>query len=85
MTMTTSKRIGARIRQRRLFLGLTQRQLTSGLTKVTAAYISRIEAGERNPSLGTLIQLGKKLDVTALWLLYGSDKLRCPMCGRPHS
>jgi transcriptional regulator with XRE-family HTH domain len=37
----------------------------------TVAYISRIEAGERTPSLQVLAELGQRLDVTAEWLARG--------------
>jgi tetratricopeptide (TPR) repeat protein len=39
----------------------------------TAAYISRIEAGERIPSLQLLRELGRRIGVSADWLATGSD------------
>jgi transcriptional regulator with XRE-family HTH domain len=48
---------------------------------VSYAYISRIEAGERRPSLSALIELAEKLDTTALFLATG--RLHdCPFCRR---
>jgi len=64
--MTT---IGERIRQRRLELGLSQRAIAS--EGVTYAYISRIEANARRPSVRALRQLAGKLDVSVHWLETG--------------
>src|SRR5438067_3580964 len=60
---------GDRIRQRRLELGLSQRQLAS--EGVTYAYISRLEANERTPSIKALRKLADKLDVSVHWLETG--------------
>lgn len=61
--------IGERLRGRRTEVGLSQRKLAS--QGVTAAYISRIEAGERLPSVRTLRKVGVKLGVSAHWLETG--------------
>jgi transcriptional regulator with XRE-family HTH domain len=61
--------VGDRIRQRRLELGLSQRELAS--EGVTYAYISRLEANARRPSIRTLRQLAPKLGVTVRWLETG--------------
>jgi transcriptional regulator with XRE-family HTH domain len=61
--------IGDRIRQRRLALGLSQRELAS--EGVTYAYISRLEANARRPSIRALRQLAPKLDVSVHWLETG--------------
>ena len=66
--MTT---IGERISQRRLALGLSQRDLAS--EGVSYAYISRIEAGTRRPSVRALRTLATKLDASAYWLETGQD------------
>jgi transcriptional regulator with XRE-family HTH domain len=71
-------KIGKRIKKLRLEKGLSQRELAS--EGVTYAYISRIEAGTRNPSLKALIKLAPKLDTTALYLLTGMTG-HCPVCG----
>ena len=61
--------IGERIRQRRLELGLSQRELAS--EGVSYAYISRLEANARQPSIRALRKLAPKLDVTVHWLETG--------------
>src|SRR5919205_4012379 len=53
--------IGQRIRRLRLAQGLSQRALSG--TGVTYAYVSRIEAGQREPSLKAIRILARKLDV----------------------
>jgi len=58
--------IGDRIHQRRVELGLSQRELAS--EGVTYAYISRLEANARRPSIRALRQLAPKLDVSVHWL-----------------
>jgi len=63
--------IGDRIRQRRLALGLSQRELAS--EGVSYAYISRIEANTRRPSVRALRKLAVKLNVSAHWLETGED------------
>jgi transcriptional regulator with XRE-family HTH domain len=61
--------IGDRIKQRRLELGLSQRELAC--EGVTYAYISRLEANTRTPSVKALRRLAAKLDVSAHWLETG--------------
>jgi transcriptional regulator with XRE-family HTH domain len=61
--------IGDRIRQRRLELGLSQRELAS--EGVSYAYISRLEANARRPSIRALRQLAPKLGVSVHWLETG--------------
>jgi transcriptional regulator with XRE-family HTH domain len=63
--------VGDRIRQRRLELGLSQRELAS--EGVTYAYISRLEANARTPSIKALRKLATKLDVSAHWLETGEQ------------
>ena len=61
--------IGERIRQRRLELGLSQRELaTEG---VSYAYISRLEGNDRRPSMRALRKLAPRLNVSAHWLETG--------------
>jgi transcriptional regulator with XRE-family HTH domain len=66
--------IGQRIREARLRAGLTQRALKS--PGVSNAYISRIEAGERTPSMKALRQLAPKLGVSVEWLETGEEARR---------
>jgi transcriptional regulator with XRE-family HTH domain len=54
--------IGARVRRLRLERGLSQRELAE--PGVSYAYVSRIEAGERRPSLKALRILARKLGVS---------------------
>jgi transcriptional regulator with XRE-family HTH domain len=63
--------VGGRIRKRRLELGLSQRALaTDG---VSYAYISRVEAGERQPSVKALRKLAPQLRVSVAWLETGQE------------
>jgi transcriptional regulator with XRE-family HTH domain len=51
--------IGQRIRNARVAAGLTQEELGEG--EASAAYISRIEAGNRRPGIGLLAHVAKRL------------------------
>jgi tetratricopeptide (TPR) repeat protein len=66
-----SEPIGTRLRRLRLERGLTQRALSS--PGVSYAYISRIEAGARAPSVKALRKLAGKLGVSAHYLETGRD------------
>jgi tetratricopeptide (TPR) repeat protein len=61
--------VGARIKKRRLEIGLTQAQL--GEPKLTSAYVSLIEAGHRRPSPKALDYLARRLGVPQDELLTG--------------
>jgi transcriptional regulator with XRE-family HTH domain len=63
--------VGDRIRERRLALGLSQRELASD--GVSYAYISRLEANARQPSVKALRKLAPKLGVSAHWLETGKN------------
>jgi tetratricopeptide (TPR) repeat protein len=63
--------IGQRLRRLRHERGLSQRELAS--PGVSYAYISRIEAGARRPSVKALRMLGRKLGVSADYLETGSE------------
>ena len=54
--------IGARVKRLRLARGLSQRDLSS--PGISYAYISRIEAGARTPSVKALRRIAGKLGVT---------------------
>jgi len=62
--------VGARIRAAREHAGLTQRQ--AAFDGCTAAYLSRVEAGQRIPSLQVLAELGRRLGTTAAFLASGA-------------
>src|SRR3954471_9769537 len=63
--------IGQRLRRLRHERGLSQRELSS--PGVSYAYISRIEAGARRPSVKALRMLARKLGVSAEYLETGSE------------
>jgi len=68
---TNAETIGDRLKRLRLERGMSQRELaTDG---VSYAYISRIEAGSRQPSVKALRKLAAKLGVTPECLETGSD------------
>lgn len=59
------------MRQRRQSLGLSQRDLSE--PGISYAYISRIEAGARTPSVKALRKLASKLGVSVEWLETGEQ------------
>jgi transcriptional regulator with XRE-family HTH domain len=63
--------VGDRLRRLRLEQGYSQRDLSE--PGITYAYISRIEAGARTPSVKALRRLAKKLSVTPEYLETGSE------------
>src|SRR3712207_5333872 len=63
--------VGQRLRRLRNERGLSQRELAS--PGVSYAYISRIEAGTRQPSVKALRMLARRLGVTADYLETGSE------------
>jgi transcriptional regulator with XRE-family HTH domain len=67
----SARAVGRRLREARTKAGLSQRQLA--FPGCTAAYISRLEAGARIPSLQMVNQLAARLDVTGSWLATGVD------------
>ena len=75
--------LGSRLRRLRVNAGLSQKDLAKGLPRVTSAYVSRIENGQREPSLRTLVGLASRLPgVTGLQLLTGRRNAKCPLCRR---
>src|SRR4051812_47012908 len=65
--------VGRRLRRAREGAGLTQRELS--FEGCTAAYVSRIEAGARVPSLQILREFGRRLGVSADYLATGSESI----------
>ncbi|HEX6490135.1 MAG TPA: helix-turn-helix domain-containing protein [Gaiellaceae bacterium] len=63
--------IGERLRRLRRASGLSQRELSE--PGISYAYISRIEAGARRPSVKALRKLAPKLGVTVEYLETGSE------------
>src|SRR3954447_12220696 len=70
-TPAAGETIGQRLKRLRLERGLSQRELAA--PGVSYAYISRIEAGTRQPSVKALRRLAAKLGVTAEFLETGSE------------
>src|SRR6188474_3421115 len=68
---SSAETIGARLKRLRLDRGLSQRDLSS--PGVSYAYISRIEAGARTPSVKALRKLAQKLNVSVEYLETGRD------------
>jgi transcriptional regulator with XRE-family HTH domain len=68
---TTVEGIGERLKRLRLERGFSQRDLSS--PGVSYAYISRIEAGARTPSVKALRMLAAKLGVSVEYLETGRD------------
>src|SRR3954452_3304822 len=67
----STETIGERLRRLRLERGLSQRELSE--PGVSYAYISRIEGGDRRPSVRALRMLARKLGVSADYLETGSE------------
>jgi tetratricopeptide (TPR) repeat protein len=67
----TPAAVGQRLRQTRLEAGLSQRALA--FPGCTPAYISRIEAGQRIPSLQLLRELAQRIGVDVEYLARGDD------------
>jgi transcriptional regulator with XRE-family HTH domain len=63
--------VGDRIRDRRVALGISQRDLA--VDGVSYTYISRLEANRRQPSVKALRQLARRLDVSVHWLETGDQ------------
>src|SRR2546430_11448605 len=63
--------VGARLKRLRVAQGFSQRDLSS--PGVSYAYISRIEAGARTPSVKALRKLAQKLSVSVEYLETGRD------------
>jgi transcriptional regulator with XRE-family HTH domain len=68
---TSAETIGARLKRLRLHRGFSQRDLSS--PGVSYAYISRIEAGARTPSVKALRKLSQVLGVSVEYLETGRD------------
>jgi tetratricopeptide (TPR) repeat protein len=69
--------VGTRIRTARLAAGLKQRELT--FEGCTPAYLSRVEAGQRIPSLQILAKLAERLSTTAEFLATGKHPESDPL------
>jgi len=65
--------VGRRLKDARLAAGLSQRQLS--FPGCSAAYISRLEAGDRVPSLQLLRKLAAKLNTDEQYLATGMERI----------
>ena len=65
--------VGQRLYEARKTAGLSQRDLA--FPGCSAAYISRIERGERIPSLQVLRELARKVGVSEQKIAYGRERL----------
>lgn len=61
--MDLKQKIGARIKEIRTKRGITQDQLSEKM-EINPKYLSSIERGKENPTLNTLINLSRSLDVS---------------------
>ena len=64
--------VGRRLKEARERVGLSQRQLS--FLGCSPAYISRIEAGDRIPSLQLLREMGRRLGVSEDYLATGTER-----------
>jgi len=65
--------VGKRLNSARQSAGLSQRELA--FPGCSAAYISRIERGERVPSLQVMRELARRIGVTEAELAFGRERL----------
>jgi tetratricopeptide (TPR) repeat protein len=64
--------VAARLRAARRDAGLSQTELA--FPGCSSGYISRLEAGERTPSLQVVRELARRLGVSEDWLAHGDDR-----------
>src|SRR6266498_2005202 len=69
-------KVGRRINALPVERGMSQRDLAA--PGMSYAYLSRIEAGQRTPSLSALIELADRLDTSALYLANREDERALP-------
>jgi transcriptional regulator with XRE-family HTH domain len=72
--------VGKRLHEAREEAGMSQRELA--FPGCSAAYISRIERGERVPSLQVLRELARRIDVSEPTLAYGRETLNPAVADR---
>lgn len=71
--MEQTETLGARLRRLRLERGLSQRDVSD--KGVSYAYVSRVEAEARTPSVKAIRKLAEKLDVTPFYLEHGYEQM----------
>ena len=65
--------LGARLKRLRLERGRSQREIATECHRVSYAYISRVEAGARQPTTRAVRELARALGVTSEHLEFGRD------------
>ena len=71
--------MGRLVRLRRMELRMTQQEV-AGMTGVSTSFIGHIERGEKVPSLETVAQLARALDLSLDRLVFGVNAA----CDREH-
>jgi transcriptional regulator with XRE-family HTH domain len=72
-----ARRIGPRVRARRIELGISMRELARRID-VSASFVSLIETGRCAPSVGTFRALASELGISASELLADEGARRSP-------
>lgn len=70
--MKIEEQLGMHIRDRRNELGWTQRELAKKL-RISPTHMGAIERGERNPSIGLLLEIAKLFRTTLDSLVSGDE------------
>lgn len=65
--------LGESINKRRLYLGLSQQEL-AGLAGLHRTYVSDIERGARNPTVGTILRIAQALQIQPSRLFRSADE-----------
>ncbi len=69
---TVSEKLGQKIREQRLAIGISQEELASA-AGLHRTYIGSIERGERNVSLQNIVAIARALSVSPSVLLEGIE------------
>ncbi len=72
--------LGARIRERRKLLKMTQAELAG--TDFTKSFISQIEKGQASPAIWSLVLIARRLDCTIGHLIGETDSAPGPRLGQ---
>lgn len=70
MTDLDFKVIGQKIKERRLYLGITQ-ETVSNILNVNPSHVSNIECGRANPSLTALVKIANILECSVDYFISG--------------
>ena len=72
--MKSYPNFGTTLRKLRIEKGLSQEALASRLDMVSNGYISRLESGQKNPTLELLFRISEALDIRAWEFLKRMDE-----------